>query len=348
MPLSDEARAVMARINKEHGPGAAVVASAMPPVPRFTTGSLSLDVMLGGGWPGNQWNEIVGAESSGKTTVVHKTIAANQQLDPNFTTFWVAAEHYDTAWATDLGVDVDRVAVYSTNAMENAYTAMIRAAESRAFDAVVLDSYPALVADDEAEKDMDQATISAGARVTGRFFRKVGAATRRSLVQEERPVLCLVINQWRDQIGGWSPAGMTPKTSPGGKAKNYAYYTRLEVSRTEWLDEKRPGGGSTRVGQVIKLKTIKSKSAAPQQVASIKFYFADTLGGHRKGEYDTTAELVTMGVLHGVITVAGSYYVYGDERWHGKDKMNYAIRQDLDLQEQLAADVMARVRPGDL
>lgn len=336
----------MAQINKKHGPGSVVVASTMPAVSRFTTGSLSLDVMLGGGWPANQWNEILGAESSGKSTIVHKTIAANQQRDPEFQTFWVAAEHYDIEWAATLGVDVDRVAVYSTNAMEDAYTAMLNAAESRAFDAVVLDSYPALVADDEAEKDMDQATISAGARVTGRFFRKVGSATRRSLVDKERPLLALIINQWRDQIGGWSPAGMTPKTSPGGKAKNYAYYTRLEASRTEWIDEKRPGGGSLRVGQVIKMKTIKSKSAAPQQVASVRFYFADSTSGICKGDYDTAAEMVTMGVLYGLITLAGGWYKYAGHQWQGEKKMRASFLEDLDLQEQLAADVLALVQPG--
>ena len=336
----------MARINKEHGPGAVIAASTMPTVPRFTSGSLSLDVMLGGGWPGNQWNEIVGSESSGKTTIVHKTIAANQLRDPEFQTMWVAAEHYDVEWAEALGVDVDRVAVYSTNAMEDAYTAMLRAAESRAFDAVVLDSYPALVADDEAQKDMDQATISAGARVTGKFFRKAGSATRRSLIEVERPLLALVINQFRDQIGGWSPAGMTPKTSPGGKAKNYAYYTRLEAARTEWIDEKRPGGGSTRVGQVIKLKTIKSKSAAPQQVASIRFFFADSATGIRKGDYDTAAEMITMGIYWGLIKLDGSWYRFREHQWHGEKKMRAAFLEDADLQDQLTADVMGLVQPG--
>ncbi|MGW3153684.1 hypothetical protein [Streptomyces sp. NPDC001089] len=346
MPLSDEARAVMARINKKHGPGAVIVASTMPAVSRFTTGSLSLDVMLGGGWPANQWNEIVGSESSGKTTIVHKTIAANQQRDPEFQTFWVAAEHYDIEWAAALGVDTERVAVYSTNAMEDAYTAMLNAAESRAFDAVVLDSYPALVADDEDAKEMDQATISAGARVTGKFFRKAGKATRRSLIEVERPLLALVINQWRDQIGAWSPSGMTPKTSPGGRAKNYAYYTRLEASRTEWIDEKRPGGGSVRVGQVIKMKTIKSKSAAPQQVASVRFFFADSTSGALKGDYDTAAEMLTMGVLYGLIALEGSWYKYRGQQWHGEKPLRAAFREDVDLQEQLAEDVLALVQPG--
>ncbi|MFF8283368.1 hypothetical protein ACF06W_11665 [Streptomyces albus] len=346
MPLNDDCRALMARINKKYGPGSVVVASKMPSVPRFTSGSLSLDVMLGGGWPGNQWNEILGAESSGKTTIVHKTIAANQQRDPGFTTFWVAAEGYDHEWAKILGVDVDRVIVFETNAMEDAYSEMIKAAESRAVDAIVLDSYPALVADDESGKDMDEATMASGARVTGKFFRKVGAATRRSLVEEERPLLCLIVNQFRDSIGVWSPAG-TPKTSPGGRAKNYAYYTRLETSRTEWIDEKRPGG-SVRVGQVIKVKTLKSKTSAPQQVASLRFYFANsTTTGIRAGEYDLASQLITQGIYHGLIRLEGAWYKYRGFQWHGEKKLTSAMREDLDIQQQLADDVMSIIRTGD-
>lgn len=341
MPLTDNVRALMADINKQHGAGSVIVASQMPTVPRFPSGSLSLDVMLGGGWPGNQWCEIVGQESSGKTTVVHKTIAACQKRDPEFITFWIAAEGYDDVWARQLGVDIDRVMVYSTNAMEDAYGAMIQAAASKAVDAVVLDSYPALVANDEDEKNMDGATMASGARVTSKFFRKVGAATRRSLVEEERPLLALVINQYRDQIGGFAPHGVIPKTSPGGRAKNYVYYTRLEVARTEWIDEKRAGGGAQRVGQVIKLKTIKNKCAAPQQVASVKFFFADSLTGIMKGEYDTGAEMAAQAVLHGIVTASGSWFYYGDEKWQGLPKMVAALREDIDLQESLAAAVLA-------
>jgi recombination protein RecA len=338
--LSDDARALMARINKKCGDGSLVVASQIPPLPRFTSGSLSLDVMLGGGWPGNQWSEVIGSESSGKTTIAHKTIAANQRLDPEFTTLWIAAEGYDQDWAEELGVDTSRVIVHSTNSMEEAYTAMLDAAESRAVDAIVLDSYPALIANDESAKEMDEFTISAGARVTGKFFRKAGGHTKRSLVQEERPLLGLIINQFRDKIGGFSPNGMTPKTSPGGNAKNYAYYVRLEVSRTEWLDEKRPGKGLARCGQVIKLKTIKNKAAAPQQVASIRFFFADSPSGFRKGSYDLTAETVAMGVLYGVISkTTNGWYSYGDQQWHGEPAMCKALNGDDALREQIDAAV---------
>ncbi|MFI9271841.1 hypothetical protein ACIGXM_14140 [Kitasatospora sp. NPDC052896] len=339
--LSDDARALMAKINKRCGDGTLVIASQIPPLPRFTSGSLSLDVMLGGGWPGNQWIEIVGAESSGKTTIVHKTIAANQQKDPEFTTLWIAAEGYDQEWAEDLGVDTSRVMVHTTNSMEEAYSAMLEAAESRAVDAIVLDSYPALIAADEDGKGMDEFSISPGARVTGKFFRKAGQVTKRSMVQEERPLLCIIINQWRDKIGGFAPHGATPRTSPGGNAKNYAHYVRLDVSRTEWIDEKRPGKGIARCGQVIKLKTLKNKSAPPQQVASIRFFFADSPSGFRKGDYDTAAETAAMGVLYGVISRAGSsgWYSFGEKRWNGEGALSAAITKDPELRAQIDTEV---------
>ena len=53
--------------------------------------------------------------------MVLKTIAANQALNPNYHTLWVASEDFDPAWAQDLGVDVTRITFVKTNIMEQAY-----------------------------------------------------------------------------------------------------------------------------------------------------------------------------------------------------------------------------------
>lgn len=349
MPINPEALALAAKINKELKADVLTVASEMKIARRFRSGSVSLDVALGGGWPGNQWLEILGPESHGKTVLVLKTIAANQQADPSFTTLWIAAEHYDKAWASSLGVDNDRVIVVTTQQMELAYTTMLQYAESRTVDCVVLDSYPALIADEEAEKDMDEAVMAIGARLTGKFFRKAGLATSRSLDGTERPMLGFIINQWRDAIGQWSPRG-TPKTSPGGKAKNYAFYVRCEVARAEWKDEKRPAPhGTVRVGQTIKVTTIKNKSAAPQQVAAVDFYFRDApYLGFKTGEYDTVKELRTLGLLFGVIQRQGVFYEYSGNRWKGKEAMIVGISESPDLQDSLYTDILAAADKADV
>jgi recombination protein RecA len=339
--LGADATALMATINKKYGPGTMILASEMPAIPRFPSGSLGLDLILGGGWPGNQWSEIIGNESSGKTSIVHKTIAANQAENPEFTTLWIAAEGYDHRWAHTLGVDTARVIVHDTNAMEDAYSVMLQAADSRAVDAIVLDSYPALVPDAEDEKEMDEWTISAGARVTGKFFRKAGKPTKRNLVEGDRPLLGIVINQWRDKVGAFSPHG-TPRTTPGGNAKNYAYYTRLEVSRSEWLDEKRPPRGTARVGQKIKFRTLKNKTASPEQIASVAFYFADTQrDGHRAGDYDTGLEVATLAVFHDVVSATSNGYIgYGDRKWRSLEKFTASLREEVELGADIASAVM--------
>lgn len=347
MTLSQDARALLTAVNKELGTNALVLASDLVITSRFPSGSLSLDVALGGGWPTNQWHEVIGPESAGKTALTLKTIAVNQRRNPEFTTLWVAAEHYDVDQAGALGVDNDRVLVYSTLNTEEAFEVMLTAQKSASVDCIVLDSYPALVPEEEITKDMDQAVVAIGARLMGKFFRKSNPLMRNT----ERPILGLIINQWRDQIGGWSPQG-TPQTSPGGKAKNYAYYVRIELKRVEWIEEALPGKNmKVKVGQTIRGTTIKNKSAAPRQVASIDFYFRDTPSGmFERGDYDDVKELKMMCLLYDVIVRKGAFFEYETGprtqdgalvyRWKGKDETDLALRSDLDLQDILRTEVL--------
>lgn len=341
MALNTQAVALAAKINKELGEGSLIVANDMRVPKTFTSGSLSLDIALGGGWAGNQWAEVIGRESHGKTAITLKTIAANQAIDPDFSTLWVAGEHYDIDQAEALGVDNSRVMVVPTQDMVVAYDTMLQFSESRAVDCIVLDSYPALIAPEEEQKNMDEVQVALGARITGKFFRKAGSAIRRSMTDpEDRPMLGLIINQYRDKIGGFSPVG-TPQTTPGGNAKNYAFYQRVEVKRDEWIEESLPGKNmKVKVGQTIKVKTVKNKAAAPQQVAVLDFYFRDApINGFDRGQYDTIKELITLSILYDVIQRKGAYFNFGEDRWQGRDAMLQGIRENLDIQETLDAEV---------
>ena len=319
-------------VNKKFGDEVVVQGSRIQEaLPRITTGVLAFDLMLGGGWPVNQWSEIVGDESSGKTAIAYKTIAANQALDPNWPALWVAAEEYVPEYAESIGVDLDRMWVVETNLMEQAYDLVVRAQDNRAVDCVVLDSLPALVPGDEYERQMDEFTVGLGARLTGKFFRKSAKAQRRSLLEEDRGCTGLIINQWRDKIGVmWGD----PRTTPGGKAKNFHYFSRVEVKKDEWLKD-----GKVAVGQTIKGRTIKNKTYRPQQQAVVDVYFADS-GGFHMGDFDTVKDMVNIAIAYEVITRAGAFYSYQDEKWQGKERVLEALRADLGAQEALRAELM--------
>jgi recombination protein RecA len=333
---------LVAKLNKKFGDDTIVIGSSIRDLSdRFTTGSLSLDVALGGGWPTNQWHEIVGEESNGKTAIALKTIAANQERDPNFATVWVAAEQWVPSYAELCGVDVSRVLVIESNIMEEVYEAVIQIVESKAADCIVIDSLPALVPTAEDEKEMEEFTVGRGAIMTNKFFRKVGKASKRSLVEIERPFIGLMINQWRDKVGVMYG---DPRTTPGGKGKNYSYFTRIEIKRDDWL-EVGTGDAKRRIGQTIKARTLKNKSAPPSQVAYLDFYFAEG-GSVAPGSYDFAKEIVALGIINKVITRAGAYYRYAERQWQGADAMVSSIKEEVNLREALEKDVLEAVKAG--
>lgn len=340
--MSNDALAeLIARTRKKYGQDSLFMASELVTPPRLPSGSLSLDVAMGGGWPTNEWTEIAGHPSSGKTAIVHKTIAVNQASDPDFAVMWVSSEGYNKEWAAVLGVDTDRVHQFPAHEMAEAYDFMVDATASKSINLLVLDSLPALMPDEEGEKSVGEATVSVGARMTNKFFRK--AKIKRNHEGLERPMLGIVINQWRAKVGGYAPHGVTPRDRPGGGGKDYAYVVRLEASRAEDIVEDLPGRGKAKVGQTIKILAAKNKTAPPGRVASVDLYYTDTENGmFHAGDYDAVKELVMLGILTEAIERHGSYYDVGGVRTKAKEGLIDHLRGDLTAQEQLAAQIRRR------
>jgi recombination protein RecA len=341
MGLTKEAKALVASINGAMGKDTVVLGSDMAVKQRFTTGSLSLDVALGGGWPADQWVEVYGRESAGKTAMVLKTIAANQAIDPKYSTFWVAAERYDEQQATALGVDNSRVIVApAAQEAELAFDLLLHTVESKAATAIVLDSYPALLPDEEAAKSMGESTVALGARLMNKFCRKAGKASHRDVRGNDPSFHGIIINQQRDKIG-WSPGSDPLQTTPGGNGKNYFFYARVEVKRKNYITEKRPGLGNVPVGQTIQFHTIKNKSASPRQEAKVDFYFRGApFLGYKRGDYDLGSEYVEVGWDLGVITGSPNSPVYRDQSFRGRKGIKDLVREDVGFKNLLRQDVL--------
>ena len=331
-------KAFKAEMNKKlvkDGHRPLILASDIYVPPCQTSGILSLDVALGGGWANNRWIEVVGEASSSKTTSVLHTIATNQAINPDYSVYWLASEPYNPDWAKLNGIDNDRVVVDETNNMELGLQGVINAARSHSFDCIVIDSYPALIADAEAEKDMSDFSMASGARRVGQFFRKITDS-----FSDERPYVGFFINQYRDNIGGYSPMG-TPKTEPGGKAKNYNFYQRVKVQRDDWIEESQEGLGKVKVGQTTKYLITKNKQGAPQRVAVADMYFDFSTKGFNPGQYDAVKDIITMAIMFRVVKRAGAWFSYisldGEEfKWQGRDPMVEAIRGNLVLREEIS------------
>lgn len=329
------------RTNGKKGAAGTVVRAdqQLPLPPRVTTGSLAFDLALGGGWPTNNWTEVVGQESAGKTSVVLKSIARNQKINPDFTVLWVAAEPFDDILAEACEVDRAGIFLIETNIMEEAYQHIVDGVFERAANMYVLDSYPALIATQEDEKDMEGNTMG-GAKVTNQFIRKVTKAGKRSLSDPtDRPFTGIFINQWREKIG---VIHGDPRTTPGGKGKNYWAYGRVDIRRDEWI----VNPAKEKVGQVIKLVVMKMKGARPQRIGVADFYFADH-EDFTTGDYDTFKQVVNLALLFDLIGRRGSGYVdLNGVFYRSQALLMDALREDDEQRVRVEREVLAFGRRG--
>lgn len=330
----------MASINKKHGENTVMIGSEIVPnISTITTGSLSFDAALGGGWATDHWNEIIGQASAGKTLVVLKTIAANQSRDPKWTTVWFAAEDFHEPYARMMGVDMTRLAVVEENEMQTVYDSVINFVDTREVDCIVIDSYPALVTARELKGTMDDFQPGEAAVLTGKFLRKSNNVMKAPLAGGGRSLTGIIVNQWRQKIGGYG----NPRTSPGGEAKNFFYFQRAEVRRDEWIDNTK----GEHIGQTIKLSNLKNKLSPPGRVGMVDAYI-DRGNGFNPGDYDLVKDTVAAAITYEVIEKTGQQrYVFGDREWkRGRPGMEADIKDDEKLQLQIREAVLKVVQGG--
>ncbi len=347
------AKQVAAAINKKFaeddaGPAVILASEVLHQHIRYiSTGVLAVDAALGGGWAVNQWHEIMGDESSGKTALAYKTIAANQQLDKNFTTLWVASEEYVASYAAMCGVDNSRVMLVETREMETAMQHVLDFIAARSVDLVVIDSLPQLVPIEEDSKDLKEVQVALQARINAKFFRKVRAPGRRSLVREDRPVTGLIINQFRVKVGGWAPHGQEPTTTPGGRAKNFSYFSRLELKKTDTLkhesDKDEVMKKAVPVGQVIRAIVRKQKTGPPGRIAAFDYYFADS-EQHAAGSIDTIKDTFLTGVGLGVIEAKGAMVTFGEVTHRGRPKFLAQLTTDEEFRTAIQEACVGEMR----
>lgn len=337
MAISPAVRAVMQQINKKGGAGTVLLGSDInePDRQTITSGSLNLDAALGGGWATNHWIEIVGHASAGKTYLTLKTIAANQALDPNWTVVWFAAEDFVDSYAEMLGCDLSRIIVEEENRMEAVYDHAIKFLDTKAIDCIVIDSLPALVPAREDDAGMEDFQPGLAAFLTGKFFRKSNPSMKRSMTETERPCTGFLINQWRSKIGGYGD----PRTTPGGMAKDFFCFQRVDIRRDEWITNTR----DQPVGQVLKLVNVKNKYAPPGRIGFIDAYFAD-YQSHKAGDYDLVKDLVSAALAYEVVTKPdSSHYQFGEQTWYGRPKLDAAVKDDPALQDDIRKAVLDTV-----
>lgn len=291
-----------------------------------SSGSLALDVALGiGGYPRGRIIEVYGPESSGKTTVALHAIAS-VQAHGGIAAFIDAEHALDPKYASALGVDIDELLLSQPDTGEQALEIADALVSSGAVDIVVVDSVAALVPRAEIDGEMGDTHIGLQARLMSQALRKLSGSINKT------KTIALFINQIREKVGVMFG---NPETTPGGRALKFYSTVRLEVRRGESIKS-----GADMTGNRTKIKVVKNKVAPPFKLAMVDIMYGEGIS--------QIGEIVDMGSDVDIITKAGAWYSYGDERiGQGRENAKQYLKDHPDLRAEIETKVRAAYGVGE-
>jgi recombination protein RecA len=315
------------QIEKQFGKGSIMKlgTSYAQKVPTTPTGSISLDLALGGGIPQGRIIEIYGPESSGKTTLMLHAIAEVQRTGG--TAAFIDAEHaLDPGYAKRIGVDVENLLLSQPDNGEQALEIVETLVRSNAVDIVVVDSVAALVPRAEIEGDMGDSLPGLQARLMSQALRKLTGVINRS------KTTVVFINQIRMKIGVMFG---NPETTTGGNALKFYASVRMDIRRIGQIKQ-----GDSVIGNRTRVKVVKNKIAPPFREAEFDIMYNE--GISRSGD------ILDLAVTHNIVEKAGAWFAYGEGKiGQGREAAKVYLQENPKVMEEIAKKVRAAAAPKE-
>lgn len=313
--------AALLQIKKDFGAGAVMKLGEASDIQieTMSSGSIGLDIALGGGIPKGRVIEVYGPESSGKTTLALHMIAEVQRAGG--VAGFIDAEHaLDPVYAKNIGVDIDNLYISQPDNGEQALSIAETMINSGAIDVIVVDSVAALVPKAEIEGDMGDSHVGLQARLMSQALRKLTASISKTKCS------IIFINQLREKVGVMFG---NPETTTGGRALKFYASVRLDIRRGEAIKD-----GTNILGNRTVVKVVKNKVAPPFKTAEVEIIYGQ--GISRLGE------IVDLAVKYEIINKSGAWFSYnGTKIGQGRENTKEFLKNNPELLKEIEEQVIA-------
>lgn len=296
----------IAKLNERFGRRIIRRASELKDPGKISTGSLSLDIAIGGGYPRARIAEIHGRPASFKTTMALKVVKEFQEREEKVL-FIDSEASLNLVWAKKLGVDDSRLLVVKPGTGEEGLDIMEALVRTGEIGLVVIDTINGLIPRAILEKSTEDQTMGVLARLINTGCRKVQSLLNALSSKEVYPLFLFVNTIY------WGIGGNYPKIeTPGGMGKDFTASIRLYFRRGEEIKKDKKAIGSYIIFQVKKNKVFRGQGTE----GKIPFLYS--------GEVDLLEEIIEHSVKCGLVQRKGSWFLLEENKFQGKEELqNY-------------------------
>lgn len=306
---------------------------------RCPFGIAGIDIMLNGGLVEGKIHQLRGNESSSKSTHALKFALSYLKKHPNGVFVLVDAEDSnDVEFLKILGFTDDELArtyYFHPGSGERAGDVACEVAEKAEKVVIVIDSVDALTPTAEIDNDMEKVGVSPGARMMNKFMRKIVPVMQAGLSADTPRCTVVMICQTREKIGVMFGSNIT---TWGGKGKNFAAATIIDLARSGYLRE---GTGKTRLTFAMDVTATLYKCKGPAQGDSAEYtFYKAAKNGYRNGDFDDASALFAWAVRLEIVKKKANTYQY-NALSAMKAKFIDELRNDIHLFNRLLKEVTA-------
>lgn len=294
-------------LDKTYGKGSVIYGNQSTDLGEYvSTGSLELDIATGiGGIPvGGKLIEIIGEESTGKSTLTQTIMGNYQRKFSDKIVLLVDGENsLSKDYATKLGLDIDKLMYIQIDehAGEGAYNKATKLIETGQIGLVVYDSYNSLQPKKIMDGEVGDNNLGLHARMLGTVVVKANADA------VKYGTTSIFIGQIRQKIGVMFGS---PDVTQGGNALKFYCHMRFKVSRSVTTDNSTFENG-TKTGNLTKVEVFKNKMSMPFRKAEFNIIYGEGI--------DKYMEIINMGHDLGIFTKRGESLSIGTEKTKVED-----------------------------
>lgn len=304
----------------------------LPDMEWIPTGLLALDWINGGGAPRGRVEQLVGAKSSGKSSISLRRIAEAQRQ--GLVCAYIDVEHtLDRLWAKKMGVKLEELIVYSPEDYDSAEVTLdvvIDMLKSCDIDLIVVDSVTSLCPQAKVDGSMEDKHYAGSAGVLTQFFDKIIGPG----ILSNSNCNLLLINQPRDVIG----ARFHTERIPGGKslAHNSSIITMVREGDYIFAGSTKD---SEKIGKEVRLQNIKNKCSWPYRESTASLYF--------ETGFNPLLDLLQFVEKYELFEYSGTWAYYNGEQV-GQGRNNHAawLLKHTDVYRELKAQAKALILEG--